>query len=400
LKREIGMKALRILGIALGVLVALVAIGIGLLFALFDGEKLKSELSRVVLEQKQRKLDIAGKVELSLWPEVALNLGRVSLSEPGGKQEFAALDSARVAVAVLPLLSKQVQVQRIEVAGLKATLVKHKDGTLNIADLVGGAGATKPPAEVGAGGTASTPVQLDIAGIKISNAQLTWRDEKAGTTTALSRLDIGSGRIRADGAQRRLDIDALAISATGKTGADNFELKLEAPRLQLSSEKSSGETLSLSAQLAGSGRNLAAKLVLSGVEGGTQAVKIGKLALELEAKAGEASVKGRLESPVAANLAAQTLALENLAGKIDIASPQMPMKQLTLPISGKLRSDLARTKRGAGTRYPLRRIEDRAQTQCRQVRTAGAGLRARHRPAECRQVPATRRQQAGAEISS
>jgi AsmA protein len=353
LKREIGMKALRILGIALGVLVALVAIGIGLLFALFDGEKLKSELSRVVLEQKQRKLDIAGKVELSLWPEVALNLGRVSLSEPGGKQEFAALDSARVAVAVLPLLSKQVQVQRIEVAGLKATLVKHKDGTLNIADLVGGAGATKPPAEVGAGGTASTPVQLDIAGIKISNAQLTWRDEKAGTTTALSRLDIGSGRIRADGAQRRLDIDALAISATGKTGADNFELKLEAPRLQLSPEKSSGETLSLSAQLAGSGRNLAAKLVLSGVEGSTQALKIGKLALELDAKAGEASVKGRLESPVAANLAAQTLALENLAGKIDIASPQMPMKQLTLPISGILRSDLARQSAALelGTRF-------------------------------------------------
>ncbi|MEI2679830.1 MAG: hypothetical protein V9G29_19345 [Burkholderiaceae bacterium] len=33
---------------------------------------------------------------------------------------------------------------------------------------------------------------------------------------------------------------------------------------------------------------------------------------------------------MAADLAAQTLALENLAGKIDIASPQMPMKQLSL----------------------------------------------------------------------
>ncbi|MBI5900636.1 MAG: AsmA family protein [Rhodocyclales bacterium] len=347
------MKALRILGIALGVLGALLAIGIGLLLALFDGEKLKSELSRVVLEQKQRKLDIAGKVELSLWPEAALTLGRVSLSEPGGKQEFAALDSARVAVAVLPLLSKQVQVQRIEVAGLQATLVKHKDGTLNIADLIGDNGTAKPAPKVGAGDTASTPVQLDIAGIKLSNAQLTWRDEKAGSTTALSRLDIGSGRIRADGAQRSLAIDALAVSATGKTGADNFELKLEAPRLQLSPEKSGGETLSLSALLSGSGRNLAAKLVLSGVEGSTQALKIGKLALELDAKAGEATVKGRLESPVAADLAAQTLALENLAGKIDVVSPQMPMKQLSLPISGKLRSDLARQSAALelGTRF-------------------------------------------------
>jgi AsmA protein len=351
------MKALRILGIAVGILVALVAIGIGLLFALFDGEKLKAELGRVVLEQTQRKLDIAGKVELSLWPEVALNLGRVSLSEPGGKQEFAALDSARVAVAVLPLLSKQVQVQRIEVAGLKATLVKHKDGTMNIADLIGNSGA-QPAPKVGAGNTASTPVQLDIAGIRLSNAQLTWRDEKAGSTTALSRLDIGSGRIRADGAQRSLAIDALAVSATGKAGADNFELKLEAPRLQLSPEKSGGETLSLSALLSGSGRNLAAKLVLSGVEGSTQSLKIGKLALELDAKAGEATARGRLESPVAADLAAQTLALENLAGKIDLASPQMPMKQLSLPISGKLRTDLARQSAALelGTRFDESKI--------------------------------------------
>ena len=105
-------------------------------------------------------------------------------------------------------------------------------------------------------------------------------------------------------------------------------------------------------------RNLAAKLVLSGVEGSTQSLKIGKLALELDAKAGEATAKGRLESPVAADLAAQTLALENLAGKVDIASPQMPMKQLSLPISGKLRTDLARQSAALelGTRFDESKI--------------------------------------------
>ena len=132
------MKALRILGLAFGVLLALVAIGLGMLYALFDGEKIKAELIRVVMEQKQRKLEIAGEAELSVWPDVGIKLGRLTLSEPGGKEGFLALDAARVAVAVMPLLSKQVQVQRIEVDGLKATLVKRKDGTLNIADLVGG----------------------------------------------------------------------------------------------------------------------------------------------------------------------------------------------------------------------------------------------------------------------
>jgi AsmA protein len=345
------MKALRIISIIIGSAVALVAAGVGVLYAMFDGEKLKAELARVVLEQKQRKLDIAGKVELAVWPEVSLRLGRITLSEPGGKEEFAALDSARVAVAVMPLLSKQVQVQRIELAGLKATLVKRKDGTLNIADLVGGEKQTagKSPSGVppgtqsaGAGATANSPVQLDIAGIKISNAQLTWRDEKSGSTTSLSNLDIGSGRILADGARQSLAVDALSIAAKGKTGDDAFELKLDAPKLLLSPEKSAGEVLSLAATLTGSKRNITAKLALSGVEGNAKALRIGKLALDLDAKAGETTAKGRLESPVTVDLAAQILALENLAGKIDIAHPQMPMKQLALPIAGKLRTDLAK----------------------------------------------------------
>jgi AsmA protein len=208
------MKALRILGIVSGIVLALVAVLLGTLYALFDGEKLKAELTRVVMEQKQRKLDIAGPLELSVWPDVGIKLGRLTLSEPGGKEGFLALDSARVAVAVMPLLSKQVQVQRIEVEGLKATLVKRKDGTLNIADLVGGGdkeGAAKAgpkvPESRRAGDTAP-PVRIDIAGIKIANAQLTWRDEKAGTTTTLSNLDLGSGRLQADSGKQTLAVDA------------------------------------------------------------------------------------------------------------------------------------------------------------------------------------------------
>jgi len=349
------MKALRILGLAFGALLAVVAIGLGALYALFDGEKIKTELTRVVMEQKQRKLEITGQLELSVWPDVGIKLGRLTLSEPGGKEEFLALDAARVAVAVMPLLSKQVQVQRIEVDGLKATLVKKKDGTLNIADLTGGAadkeGSAKAAPKVGAGDTA--PVQIDIAGIRIANAQLTWRDEKSRETTKLSNLDLGSGRVQADSGRQTLAVDALSLAAKGKAGADSFDLKLEVPRLNIAPDKSSGETLKLTANLAGSGRNLVAKLLLSGVEGNAKALKIGKLTLDLDAKAGESAVKAHLDSPVAADLAAQTLALEKLAGSLDLANPQMPMKQLKLPLSGSLRADLAKQSAALdlGTRF-------------------------------------------------
>ncbi|MCK9380651.1 MAG: AsmA family protein [Sulfuritalea sp.] len=337
------MKALRILGIALGLVLALLAAGIGVLYALFDGEKIKGELSRVVLEQKQRKLDIAGKLELSVWPDVSIKVDRLTLSEPGGKQEFLALDSARVAVAVMPLLSKQVQVQRVEVEGLKATLVKRKDGTLNIADLLGSSekpGGAKPGPTVGAGGTAGAPLQIDIAGIKVANAQLTWRDEKSGSTTALSNLDLGTGRVQADGGKQTLAIDALSLGAKGKSGSDAFELKLEAPRLAVSPEKAGGESLSLTATLAGSGRTVAAKLVLSAVEGNAKTLKIGKLVFDLDAKSGETTVKAHLDSPVTANPEAQTIALEKITGSVDLAHPQMPMKQIKLPLAGNLHADL------------------------------------------------------------
>jgi AsmA protein len=333
------MKALRILGIAIGVVLALLAVGVGALYALFDGEKIKAEASRAVFEKYQRKLDIAGKVELAVWPDVGLSIGRVSLSEPGGKGEFFALDSARVAVAVMPLLSKQVQVQRVEVNGLKATLVKHKDGTLSIADLMGGK-SEKPVA--GTGEAAATPMQLDIAGIKVANAQFTWRDEKSGSTTALSNLDLGTGRVRADSAKHTLEAETVSLAAKGKSGADAFELKFDAPRLLVSPAKSGGESLNLAATLTGSGRSVNAKLVLSGVEGNAEALKVGKLALDVDAKSGESSLKTHLDSPLSVNVAAQTVALEKIAGSIDLANPQMPMKQLRLPLAGKLGADLAK----------------------------------------------------------
>jgi AsmA protein len=130
------------------------------------------------------------------------------------------------------------------------------------------------------------------------------------------------------------------------------------PRLDIAPDKSSGETVNLAANLAGSGRNLVARLVLSGVEGNAKALKIGKLALDLDAKVGESAVKARIDSPVAADMAAQTLALEKLAGSLDLANPQMPMKQLKLPLSGSLRADLAKQSAALdlGTRFDESKI--------------------------------------------
>jgi AsmA protein len=334
------MKALRWVGLALLAVLGLLALAAGILYAMFDGEKVKAEISRVVLEKQQRTLVIDGRPQLSLWPNVGISLGRVSLSERASNAPFAALESARVSVAVMPLLSQQVQVRALDVTGLQATLVKKKDGTLNIADLLGQpAAAPEAQAAEGAKDAVAQPFQMDIASIRLTDAQFTWRDEKAGTTTTLSRLNLSTGPVLADTGAKTASITALSLAAKGSAGKDAFELKLDTPKLLLSEAQSSGDNVTLSASLQGAQRSAMVNLVLNGVQGNADALKIANLAIKLDAKVGEAAIKGQLSSPVAVNVPAQTVALAQLVGNLELAHPSMPMKQLTLPIKGALKVD-------------------------------------------------------------
>lgn len=338
------MKPLRYLGIALAALLALLAVGVGVLYALFDGDTIKRELSAAVQERHQRRLDIAGSLELSLWPDVGIRLGRVTLSEPGSEAEFLALDSARVAVAVMPLLSQQVQLRRIEVAGLKLNLVRHKDGRLNIADLLGddGATATHSAGTQGAGEPAREPLRIDIAGVKLSKAKVAWRDEMAGSSMVLSNIDIDTGRLQADGAGQTVALEAVSLAITGERGGDRFNAKLELPKLSVAPGKVAGDSLTLTATLAGGTRSLAGKLLLADVAGTAEALTIGKLTLDIDATLAATVVQAHIDSPVAVRLESRTLALEKISGNADISNPRLPTKQLKLPLAGSLRVDLAR----------------------------------------------------------
>ncbi|MBI5861326.1 MAG: AsmA family protein [Rhodocyclales bacterium] len=329
------MKIVRLIKIVGIGLLALLLLLVGTLYALFDGEKIKSELSRVVMEKTQRRLDISGPVALSLWPDVGVRLGHTSLSEHAGTQEFLAFDSARVSVAVLPLLSKQVAVNGLELDGLKATVVTRKDGTRSIDDLTGG-----PAKKAGADESAATPLQIDISHVRVTNARLTWRDEKSGSTKTLSDLAFSSGRVVADSGRKTLAVDALKLAMQGQSGTDKFTLKLDAPKLALSPEQARGDALTLSATLAGTGRKLDAQVALSGISGALDKLEIAKFDLGVDMTHGETQIKVRLTSPVAVNLTAQTLALEKLAGGLDLTHPALPMKQLKLPLAGSARVDL------------------------------------------------------------
>ena len=388
------MKALKIAAFVLGGIAALLAALAAFLLATFDANKWKGEIAQLVQEKKGRSLKIEGDLSLSLFPSVGLQLGKATLSEHQSEQTFASVDSARVSVRLLPLLSKQAVVDTVELGGVKARLVRFKDGRLNIDDLL--AKDDKEP-----------PARFDIAGVRLAGGELSWRDEKAGQELTLSGLDLTTGRLanaatdkfdlsaklagskprlaaalKAGGEYRydldkksfggaRLDVrlagdvgdlkalelaltaaalqlaggnelavEQLLLTAKGKEGGDAFEARLEAPKLSLAADKASGAAINAAIRLSGAQRAVDAKIALSGFEGKSQSLQAGKLALDLDARQGETTVKGKLASALSANLEKQTVELPAFSGELDVANPQMPMKSLRLPLAGGLRADV------------------------------------------------------------
>ncbi len=329
------MKILKIVAIVFAAVLLALAGAAAWLHATFDAARLKQEIAAVVERQTGRVLKIEGELALSLWPDLAVNIGRATLSEPGGAAEFARIEAARVAVAVLPLLSKQVVVREVAIDRLAATVVKKRDGTLNVADLAAGKKEEKPR------DAAVPPASpIDIAAIRVANARFDWRDEQTGSTFSLADLDLSSGPVRF--AAGRGGIEALTLAARGQRDADAFTLRIEAPRLDIAPAGARGETLKLAATLAGKERKLAATLTLADVAGDARTLKIGRFALDADAKMNDARAVAKLASPVALDLGKRTVALTQLAGRLDLTHPKLPMKTLALPLAGAASADLAR----------------------------------------------------------
>jgi len=215
------MKIVKYTLFALVGLLVLVAAAIAVVFATFDPNKYKSELSRVVKEKTGRTLAIEGKIGLSFFPSIGVAVGKTSLSERNSDKTFARIDVAKVSLALLPLLSKQVVVDRVTLSGLNVDLAQDKSGKTNFSDL---AGASSAPAK--APEPKSAPqrgaVQLDIAGVEVRASSATWRDEATGNRYKATIDELKTGRI-ASGVPGKLSLAARVEASQPKA---NYQVSL------------------------------------------------------------------------------------------------------------------------------------------------------------------------------
>jgi AsmA protein len=387
------MRALKFIGIGAAVLAALFIAVAAIVAATFDPNAYKPQLVQLVKEKYGRTLAIDGAIGLKFFPRIGASVDGVMLSEPNSTVPFASMGEARVSLALLPLLSKKLIVERIELRDVEANLVKRKDGRTNFDDLTAG----KDGPELKKDEPAGTALLIDISGIALRNAAIAWRDETSGTALRLSGVDLTTDRIasgvpgklsfngRVQGKQPainatlkltggyRIDFDQPAVQlsrldlqlqgeAAGWQGlkaalsgdlawasgnridvanlkldassADGLDAKISAPRLALSPERSESAPIEGHVRLAKGPRKLDAKIALAAVKSAGQRVDFSRLAVQIDMKQDSLSVQGKLSTPVLLQLDTSQATLPQLAGDFTVSGPDIPNKALQLALGG------------------------------------------------------------------
>ncbi len=363
----------------LGGVIALFLLLAAVIAATFNPNDYKPLIVKLVKEKKERTLNIEGDIKLAFWPKIGANLGKVSISEHKSDKEFASIQSAQVALAVLPLLKKELVVDTIYIDGATANIIKYKDGTTNFDDLL-----SKDEEE-------SEQIKFDVDGVKVSNSAVTYTDEGSGAQYALSKFNLTSGHVAlaepidlatdfnvkanqpavnadvkvkgnfladpenkhfaakgldaaitgdllggkavsitasgdvdAKPETREFLVDSLKLALAGQFSGAKINLDLNAPELIAKKDEVSGKKVTVSLAQDKAGDTFKANLVLADIKGSPKALQSSGISGDISGTQGARSINGKFSSPFQGNLENLIFDLPKLAGNVDIKDPAIP----------------------------------------------------------------------------
>lgn len=280
-------QPLKIVAIVVGAIVALVIAAVIIVPLLFDPNDYKGQIASQARSATGRDLHIEGDLDLSVFPWLGVQTGRLSLenAEGFGDAPFLTLERADVRVKLLPLLQRRLEVGKIVVEGLRVDLQRDASGRTNWDDLI--ERDTAPAPEQGP----EPAPELEIAGLELRDATVSWRDAQAQTSYVISGLSLETGALRPG---EPVDVDLALTVADGVPGY-TADLKL-AGTLQADTE---------------AGRYGADDLALEYV---------------LREKDGKRSYEGSLTGKVSADTAQSVYSLQDvkLAGELPAMAPDAP----------------------------------------------------------------------------
>jgi len=330
----------KLLKYALYIISLVVILFVGLVIAvsvLVDPNDYKDVITDKVQAATGRNLTIEGDLTLNFFPWFGIEIGKTELGNaPGFEGEvFAKIEQVAVNVQVLPLLRKQLVIDKVILDGLSVHLMRNAQGITNWDDLAALAAAQgKSKQKQSSGKDARQAMQehhdsmdgkmagLDIGGILISNAHLEWDDRKNRVSWSLRDMDLAIGAVAID---KPVSIK-LKVIATDKKSNKDYPVSLSTV-LSMNHDKHQMQLKDL--ELGLSGLRLKGEVFMSGEDFQVT----GKLASnefvprELLTGLGiglpatqDATVFGKASFAAAINMTANSLSLDSLLVKLDDTS--------------------------------------------------------------------------------
>jgi AsmA protein len=299
------MRIVRIAAIVVGTLVGLIVVGVVALLLFVDPNRYRGDIEQAAKQHTARVLAIHGKLELKVFPWLALSVHDVELSnrEGFGTQPFLTVQNASIGVKLLPLLGKRLEVSRVRLDGVNITLISRGEQN-NWQDLGESEGTPEAPSvsSSGPGAVAS------IEGVDLSKSSVVLEDEIKKSSTQLANLELHTGRLETS--PDRTALDKVELQGTylsqpsAETGAAQQHSRgaADAPKPLAFSLSSSGMALD----------NRAHTLAPTRIE-----VKVGDAALDVSLSGEKMST----ERVVTGSVAVPTTSARELLLSLGVAPP-------------------------------------------------------------------------------
>jgi AsmA protein len=240
------MKLVKRLLIAIAVLVVLVIAAAIIVPFFIPTDTYTSKLIAAVKSSTGRDLRIDGKVSLTLFPTFGLEANQVSFANPPGaaSKDMATLGKLQVALQVLPLLHKEIEIKRLVLVDPVIDLEVDKQGRPNwqfSQAPAQPAPAKQPekPAPAGGGGTSLSDVHLDD--VRLVNGKIIYLDQRSGAKQELSEIGMTvslpslDGPLSANGAATYRN-ERMTLAASLAKPREFMDGKVSAAALKLSAK--------------------------------------------------------------------------------------------------------------------------------------------------------------------
>lgn len=224
-------RLLKLLLFAVAGIVGVLVLVVVLVALLFDPNDYRDRIAAAVEAETGRSFVIEGDLELRLFPWLRVTSGVMELGNaPGfGDEPFARIEAFSASLRLMPLLSREIELGTLRLAGLRLNLAVDADGNTNWADLAGDeaepAEAVRTPAEEA---PAFDLADLRIGGIELIDARVQFVDAQADQAYLIENM--------------RLELDRLAF---GDPANLSFGLGLQQQRPALAAELSGRAVLTL-----------------------------------------------------------------------------------------------------------------------------------------------------------